>query len=52
LRKEIGEAITWLIVVLIIGGFAFLLVSVWSSRSKADVDPQPRTFVIREDSNK
>ena len=35
LRKEIGEAITWLIVVLIIGGFAFLLVSVWSDRANA-----------------
>ena len=29
LRKEIGEAITWLIVVLIIGGFAFLTAVVY-----------------------
>ena len=35
LRKEIGEAVTWLIVVLIIAGFAFLLVSVWSDRANA-----------------
>ena len=52
LRKEIGEAVTWVFVVLVIAGFGFLLASVWSSRSKADVDTQPRTFVIREDSNK
>ena len=35
LRKEIGEAVTWLFVALVIGGFAFLLVSVWSSRANA-----------------
>ena len=36
MRRQIGEAITWLLVALIIGGFALLLASVWSSRAKAD----------------
>ena len=36
MRRQIGEAITWLIVVLIIGGFALLVASVWSKRAKAD----------------
>ena len=36
MRRQIGEAITWLIVVAIIGGFAVLLASVWVKKSKAD----------------
>ena len=36
LRRQVGEAVTWLIVALCVGGFALLLASVWSSRSKAD----------------
>ena len=36
MRRQIGEAVTWLLVALIIGGFALLLASVWSSRAKAD----------------
>ena len=52
LRKQIGEAIAWLVVVAIIGGFAVLLVGVWIDRAKADVETQPRTFIIREDAVK
>ena len=36
LSRQVGEAVTWLIVALCVGGFALLLASVWSSRSKAD----------------
>ena len=36
LRRQIGEAVTWLIVALCVGGFALLLASVWSGRAKAD----------------
>ncbi len=36
LRRQVGEAVTWLVVALCVGGFALLLASVWSSRSKAD----------------
>ena len=50
LRKQIGEAIAWLVVVGIIGGFAVLLVGVWINRAKADVDTQPKTFIMREES--
>ena len=36
MRRQIGEALTWLVVALIMGGFALLLASVWSDRAKAD----------------
>ena len=36
MKRQIGEALTWLVVALIIGGFALLLASVWSDRAKAD----------------
>jgi hypothetical protein len=50
LRKQIGEVIAWLVVVAIIGGFAVLLVGVWINRAKADVDTQPKNFIMREES--
>jgi hypothetical protein len=36
MRRQIGEAIAWLVVVSIIGGFAVLLASVWIKRANAD----------------
>jgi hypothetical protein len=36
MRRQIGEAVTWLIVALCVGGFALLLASVWSDRARAD----------------
>ena len=36
MKRQIGEALTWLVVALIIGGFALLLASVWSDRARAD----------------
>ena len=50
LRKQIGEAIAWLVVVAIIGGFAVLLVGVWINRANADITTQPKTFIMREES--
>ena len=52
LKKQIVEIITWLTVVIIIGGFTILLVGVWMNRAKADVDTQPKTFILREESIK
>ena len=31
MKRQIGEALTWLVVALIMGGFALLLASVWNS---------------------
>ena len=36
MRRQIGEALTWLVVALIMGGFALLLASVWSDRARAE----------------
>jgi len=36
LRRQIGEAITWFIVVAIVGGFAVLVASIWVKKAKAD----------------
>ena len=49
LRKQIGEAIAWLVVVAIIGGFVVLLVGVWIDRANADITTQPKTFIMREE---
>ena len=35
LRRQIGEAITWFIVVTIIGGFAVLVAGIWIKQAKA-----------------
>ena len=36
LRRQIGEAITWFIVVAIIGGFAVLVAGIWVKQARAD----------------
>ena len=36
LRRQIGEAITWLIVVAIIGGFCVLVASIWMKKARAE----------------
>ena len=36
LRRQIGEAITWFIVVAIIGGFATLVAGIWIKKARAD----------------
>ena len=35
MRRQIGEAITWFIVVAIIGGFAVLVAGIWIKQAKA-----------------
>ena len=35
LRRQIGEAVTWLIVVCIIGGFAVLVAGIWVKKARA-----------------
>ncbi len=36
LRRQIGEAIGWLVVAALVGGFAVLITSIWIKRAKAD----------------
>ena len=36
LRRQIGEAVTWLLVVGIIGGFAVLVAGIWMKQARAD----------------
>jgi hypothetical protein len=36
LRRQIGEAITWFIVVAIVGGFAVLVAGIWMKKAKAE----------------
>ena len=36
LRRQIGEAITWFIVIAIIGGFVALVASIWIKETRAD----------------
>ena len=36
LRRQIGEAITWFIVVVIVGGFAAIVASIWIKETRAD----------------
>ena len=36
LRRQIGEAITWFIVIAIIGGFVALVAGIWIKESKAE----------------
>ena len=44
LRKQIGEAVGWLFLIVILGGFAIALTSAYIKKS--DADPQPRTFIV------
>ena len=36
MRRQLGEAITWLVVVAIIGGFVVLVASIWIKETRAD----------------
>ena len=38
LRRQIGEAIGWLVCVLLIGAFAVLIASIWVKRAKGDIN--------------
>ena len=44
LRKQIGEAVGWLFLILVLGGFVIAVTSAYIKKS--DADPQPRTFIV------
>ena len=46
LRRQIGEAVTWLIVVSIIGGFAVLVASIWVKKQKLMATPSRPALIL------
>jgi uncharacterized membrane protein YraQ (UPF0718 family) len=46
LRKQIGEAIGWFVLTIIIGLFIAVIANVWIKRAEAD--PQPLNIILRE----
>jgi|TARA_R110000824_G_C14948706_1_gene650684 hypothetical protein len=49
-RRKIGEIIGWFFLFLVIVGFFTLVASIWIKQVRADVDTQPKTFIMREES--
>ena len=47
LRRQIGEAITWFIVVAIIGGFAVLVAGIWIKQAK-DYEYKPKDYTKKQ----
>ena len=48
LRRQIGEAIGWLVCALIIGSFAVLIASIWVKRAKGDYKFIPRDYTLQQ----
>ena len=48
LRRQIGEAIGWLICALLIGAFAVLIASIWIKRAKGDYKFTPRDYTLQQ----
>lgn len=48
LRRQIGEAIGWLVCVIIIGAFAVLIASIWVKRAKGDYKFIPRDYTLQQ----
>ena len=48
LRRQIGEAIGWLVCALIIGAFAVLIASIWVKRAKGDYKFIPRDYTLQQ----
>jgi len=48
LRRQIGEAIGWLVCALIIGAFAVLVASIWVKRAKGDYKFTPRDYTLQQ----
>ena len=48
LRRQIGEAIGWLICALLIGGFAVLIASIWIKKAKGDYKFKPRDYTLQQ----
>ena len=47
-RRQIGEAIGWLICALLIGAFAVLIASIWIKRAKGDYKFTPRDYTLQQ----
>ena len=48
LRRQIGEAIGWFICVLLVGGFAVLIASIWIKKAKGDYKFKPREYTLQQ----
>ena len=48
MRRQIGEAIGWLICALLIGGFAVLIASIWIKKAKGDYKFKPRDYTLQQ----
>ena len=48
MRRQIGEAIGWLICALLIGGFAVLIASIWIKKAKGDYKFKPRDYTYQQ----
>jgi hypothetical protein len=48
LRRQIGEAMGWLICALLIGGFAVLIASIWIKKAKGDYKFKPRDYTLQQ----
>jgi len=48
LRRQIGEAIGWIVCVALIGGFAVLIASIWIKKARGDYKFTPRDYTIQQ----
>jgi len=48
LRRQIGEAIGWLVCAILIGLFAVLMASIWAKRAKGDYKFTPRDYTTQQ----
>jgi hypothetical protein len=48
LRRQIGEAIGWFICVLLVGGFAVLIASIWIKKAKGDYKFKPKEYTLQQ----
>ena len=48
LRRQIGEAIGWLICALLVGAFAVLIASIWIKKAKGDYKFTPRDYTLQQ----
>jgi|TARA_R100001460_G_scaffold2996_2_gene9239 hypothetical protein len=47
-RRQIGEAIGWLVCAILIGLFAVLMASIWAKRAKGDYKFTPRDYTTQQ----
>ena len=47
-RRQIGEAIGWLVCVGLIGAFAILIASIWIKKAKGDYKFKPREYTLQQ----